>query len=332
MARMEDVAAAAGVSKTTVSYVFSPQKSALISPETREKVLSIAAKLGYKPSFFGKVLSEKRSFNIALILPSRTAQSMSRTLLQIFHGIVHNAETSDYNVSVFFGVGKRFFNRSGEGRFDGVIVIGLGSDTAALDKISALNLPMVVVNRQYPISKKCSCIHSDIAGWFKCEVDRMLENGCRNLLFLNKGLHTDSGKSAAEIFPEVEKQVTAAGGVIEQIFAEKNISLQVNELLQHKHYDGMIINSSDGAAVLDALKLHKLQPNLDIQLSGFVRDPALCMFGFVWEADSVSMGRQGWNMLMELLNGSKGKHTVLPIAQYSKAKTTGADFADGFDV
>ena len=201
-----------------------------------------------------------------------------------------------------------------------------------MDKISALNLPMVVVNRQYPISKKCSCIHSDIAGWFKSEAGRMLENGCRNLLFLNKGLHTDSGKSAAEIFPEVEKQVTAAGGVIEQIFAEKNVSLQVNELLQHKHYDGMIINSSEGAAVLDALKLHKLQPNLDIQLSGFVRDPALCMFGFGWEADSVSMGSQGWNMLMELLNGSKGKHTVLPIAQYSKAKTTGADFADGFDV
>ena len=332
MARMEDVAAAAGVSKTTVSYVFSPQKSALISPETRERVMAAADELGYKPSFFGKVLSEKRSFNVALILPSRSAQSMSRTLLQIFHGIVHNAEASDYNVSVFFGAGKRFFNRSGEGRFDGVIVIGLGSDTAALDKISALNLPMVVVNRQYPVSEKCSCIHGDIAGWFKSEADRMLEKGCRNLLFLNKGLHTDSGKAAAEMFPEVEKQVTAADGVIEQIFAEKNISLQVNELLQHKHYDGMIINSSEGAAVLDALKLHNLQPNLDIQLSGFVRDPALCMFGFVWEVDAVRMGSKGWDMLMNLLNGRKGEYAVLPIERFAKKKSAGAGFKDGFDV
>lgn len=332
MARIQDVAAAAGVSKTTVSYVFSPQKSQLISADTREKVLAAALRLGYRPSFFGKALSQKRSFNIALLLPSRSAQTMSATLLRIFHGIVHCAESSDYNVSVFFGAGKRFFNRSREGRFDGVIVIGLGADTAALDRVAALNLPLVVINRKYPADEKISCIHSDIAGWFSQEVDRMLQAGCRELLVLNKGLHADAGKRLDEVFDEVQARAKAQNGAIEYAVISKNLSLQVNELLQKKHYDGIILNSSEGSEVVNALTLHKLLPGRDIQLSGFVRNPSLRTAGLDWENDALNMGIQGWAMLMRLLNGGSGEYTLLPVTRKTERVFTKVEYADGFDI
>ena len=332
MARIQDVAAAAGVSKTTVSYVFSPQKSHLISPETRERVLAVAGKLGYQPSFLGKVLSHKRSFNVALILPSRSSQTMSRTLLRVFHGIVHNAETSEYNVSVFFGVGKRFFKYSSEGRFDGIIVIGLGSNTASLDKLAALALPMVVANRQYPVAEKISCIYNDIAGWFNQEVDRMLKNGCKNILLLNKGMHADAGKALADVFEQTAGRVKKYGSVIEQATIGEKFSIQVNELLKNKKYDSIIINSSDGADVVNVLKLHKLLPNRDIQLSGFARDPALRPLGLDWETDSAVMGSRAWEMLMNLLSGSKGEYEVLPIVRNAGRKSEITGYADGFDI
>ena len=332
MARIQDVAAAAGVSKATVSYVFSPQKSHLISPETRERVFAVAGKLGYQPSFLGKVLSYKRSFNAALILPSRSSQTMSRTLLQVFHGIMHNAETSEYNVSVFFGVGKRFFKYSSEGRFDGIIVIGLGSDTVALDKLAALGLPMVVANRQYPVSEKISCIYNDIAGWFNQEVDRMLQNGCKKILLLNKGLHADAGKVVADVFDEAAVRVKKHGSVIEQAAIGEKFSIQVNELLKNKHYDSIIINSSEGAEVVNVLKLHKLLPNRDIQLSGFVREPELRSLGLDWDVEATVMGTRAWDMLMELLADGNGKCEVLPVVRKTAHRIKKVGYSEGFDI
>lgn len=332
MAKIQDVAAAAGVSKTTVSYVFSPQKSMLISPETREKVLAEAMKLGYRPSFFGKVLSEKRSFNIALILPARSAQTMSRTLLWIFHGIVHKAENSEYNVSVFFGASKRFFNRSGEGRFDGIVVLGLGSDTTALDKIAALGLPMVVANRQYPAGAKCSCIHSDIGGWVIREAERMLQMNCRHILLLNKGLFSAAGKAVKDVFERIEQIAAKRNCRIDYEEIGKNLSMQVNGLLHENCYDGIIINGNQGAEVVNALNLHKLVPGRDVLLSGFAREQSLLMLGLDWYHDAFNMGVKSWDMLMNLLRGGKGEYAVLPIVHDAFTNNESFTYAEGFDI
>ena len=63
-----DVAKEAGVSRTTVSNVFSGK--AKYSDETREAVLAAAKKLGYKPNLAARSLITNQSRLIGLILPS----------------------------------------------------------------------------------------------------------------------------------------------------------------------------------------------------------------------------------------------------------------------
>jgi len=63
-----DVAKEAGVSRTTVSNVFSGR--AKYSEETREAVLAAAKKLGYKPNLAARSLITNQSRLIGLILPS----------------------------------------------------------------------------------------------------------------------------------------------------------------------------------------------------------------------------------------------------------------------
>lgn len=63
-----DVAKEAGVSRTTVSNVFSGR--AKYSDETREAVLAAAKKLGYKPNLAARSLITNQSRLIGLILPS----------------------------------------------------------------------------------------------------------------------------------------------------------------------------------------------------------------------------------------------------------------------
>jgi DNA-binding LacI/PurR family transcriptional regulator len=63
-----DVAKEAGVSRTTVSNVFSGKGK--FSPETRQAVLSAVKTLGYKPNLAARSLITNQSRLIGLILPS----------------------------------------------------------------------------------------------------------------------------------------------------------------------------------------------------------------------------------------------------------------------
>lgn len=59
-----------GVSRTTVSYAFSPNWQALrVSPQTREKVLSLANLLGYSPNKLAAGLRTGKSHTIGIMVP-----------------------------------------------------------------------------------------------------------------------------------------------------------------------------------------------------------------------------------------------------------------------
>jgi LacI family transcriptional regulator len=63
----EDVARAAGVSTMTVSRAMSGRPG--LGPETKERVLGAAARLGYRPSKVARALASRRSSSLGIILP-----------------------------------------------------------------------------------------------------------------------------------------------------------------------------------------------------------------------------------------------------------------------
>ncbi|WP_407318183.1 LacI family DNA-binding transcriptional regulator [Isoptericola halotolerans] len=64
-----DVARAAGVSRTTVSYVLNDTPGASVSEATREHVRATAARLGYAPSAAARTLRRGRSDLVVCVLP-----------------------------------------------------------------------------------------------------------------------------------------------------------------------------------------------------------------------------------------------------------------------
>jgi LacI family transcriptional regulator len=64
---IKDVAVAAGVSVTTVSHVLNDVSYARISPDTRNKVKSTAAKLGYEPNRLAQALRTQRTGMLGLV-------------------------------------------------------------------------------------------------------------------------------------------------------------------------------------------------------------------------------------------------------------------------
>jgi LacI family transcriptional regulator, galactose operon repressor len=65
--RIKDVADLAGVSTATVSLVLNNVPTARVSPETRERVLSAALRLGYAPNAIGRSLRTQRTRTIGFI-------------------------------------------------------------------------------------------------------------------------------------------------------------------------------------------------------------------------------------------------------------------------
>jgi len=73
-----DVAELAGVSRTTVSFVFNDDKQYYVRPETRQKVREAARKLSYYPNASARALASKQAKAIGLIM-TRDPITLQRT-------------------------------------------------------------------------------------------------------------------------------------------------------------------------------------------------------------------------------------------------------------
>ena len=66
--QLEDIARELGISKTTVSRAISGKGR--VSSDTREKVFECMRRMNYSPNMMAKSFSEKRTYNIGVVIPS----------------------------------------------------------------------------------------------------------------------------------------------------------------------------------------------------------------------------------------------------------------------
>ncbi len=138
---IDDVAAAAGVSKATVSRVLSGH-FAHIRPETRERVEAAIQALGYRPSAVARSLSSRRTFTVGMLV-SDVANPFYG---DVIHGVEDQAIGAGYNVllantnyDVARGLGliRSLVDR----RADGVLVMSSSVSDDWLDELVVSNTP-----------------------------------------------------------------------------------------------------------------------------------------------------------------------------------------------
>ncbi len=142
-----DVAARAGVSRTTVSFVLTGRAGAAISEETRRRVQDAARELGYQAHGAARALAGGRSHTIGLVLLQAPEQvSGDAHLVDTLWGIGSEVGKGDYRVLVepmgFTSVGYRDLLASH--RVDGLIVSGPRSDDTALVETIGEGFPIVI--------------------------------------------------------------------------------------------------------------------------------------------------------------------------------------------
>lgn len=130
MVKMSEVAAQAGVSQATVSFVLGGRADSLkISDRTRQRVLSVAQELGYQRNQLARAMITGKSRILGIL----TSPEAGENIVRILTGAVEAASNKDYLLKVIHlshsGVDDATITRCMEWRLAGAMVVGLSEES-----------------------------------------------------------------------------------------------------------------------------------------------------------------------------------------------------------
>jgi len=142
-----DVAELAGVSQSAVSRVF--QSGASASKDMRDRVLSAANKLGYRPNAIARGLITQRSNMVAVVISRQTNLYYPEVLVQLTqrfsaHGIRVLLFTLEHERDI-----DNVLEQVLQYQVDGVVTAAILSEEQ-LDVIENANIPVIFYNRTLP--------------------------------------------------------------------------------------------------------------------------------------------------------------------------------------
>jgi DNA-binding LacI/PurR family transcriptional regulator len=176
-----DVASAAGVSKTAVSFAFNnPER---LAQATLERVLGVAHDLGYTPHPAARALSRRRSGSIGILIPQRLSAVFANPFLsELLQGFGELCEDHDLTLLLVPPLDGSLESAIRNASVDGFISLGLAPDDHALEVIDGLGIPTVLIDSGdsgvHPV------VNVDDRGGAVAAANHLLELGHRRLAII----------------------------------------------------------------------------------------------------------------------------------------------------
>lgn len=185
MANIEDVAKLAGVSKGTVSNVFTQKRP--VRKEVVERVLRVASELHFKPNYWARTLSMKETRIIGLSMQAEQTKfsqfhlSLINGVLQVCfdHGyrLLVNTLAADYQVALRY---------STTNPVDGEIFLDPKQEDERLMRRTEADPPAVVVGRPADgMDTKLCYVDNDSKAVAEQATQYLIDLGHKDILFLN---------------------------------------------------------------------------------------------------------------------------------------------------
>lgn len=179
-ARLVDVAAASGVTKSVVSRVLNQDPSLHIRDATRTRILDQAAALSYEPHAGAKALAGARPDALALLIPdltnavyARIARGAYQRARELGYVVLLAEDTEDSRAQ------SDYTDLVSAGRVEGLLIASSREGHPLLAPGRLDNIPHVFVNRSVPNSRRNVSI--DLAGASAIAYDYLYQLGHRKL-------------------------------------------------------------------------------------------------------------------------------------------------------
>jgi LacI family transcriptional regulator len=197
-ATIDDVAEAAGVSRSTASRALSGHPS--VRPATREHVLLVAERLNYRADPVARALRAGNSGLIGLVLTNLlnpSIQEIAETIQTLGH-------ESELEVLIATTNGRadreqRVIGALTSHRVDGLIVMGSAESAPLLNSLYSGGLPLVELIRLPGEIRTPSVVYDDLAAG-RIATEHLLAAGHRRIAFLGGPADTRSGRERYQGF------------------------------------------------------------------------------------------------------------------------------------
>jgi LacI family transcriptional regulator len=319
-----DVAAMAGVSRTTVSFVLNHRADVKIPAGTRQRVVDAAAQLGYQPNASARQLAGGRSHVLALVLHQSPEQVASDAVLaETLRGLSSAARAGGFRVMVELlvpeGPAASYGSLLRAQHADGLIVSGPRSDDPALQELVRDGFP-VVLQGSFPDVSILSVDVDNVAG-ARGAVEHLLSLGHRRIACITNAplVYT----AAKERLSGYKAALAAAGIAYEAVLvAEANFDAPsghtaMAELLARTTFDAAFI-ASDVVALgaIGALRKAGRRVPDDVSIVGFDDIPLAAYFDpplTTVRLPAFELGQAAGRALLERLADRANPHrTLLP--------------------
>jgi len=181
VATINDVARAAGVSTSTVSYVLSGKRP--ISAPTRQRVERSIRKLGYRPHAVARALASSRTNVLALMAPLRVDVNVS-VIMQFVTGVVTGARMFEHDVLLLTQDDAAGLERVADGSMvDALIMMDIEADDPRVPVLAGLRQPAVLIGLPSN-AEGLSCVDLDFEAAGRTAVRHLAQLGHRQVALI----------------------------------------------------------------------------------------------------------------------------------------------------
>ncbi len=167
MLRMSDIAAKAGVSAATVSFVLNDRhEAARISEATRQRVLHAAKEMGYRVNHQARAMRTANTRTVGIVGGDLCAEQVGCMLA----GILEEVDSQDYTLKILPAQGdegqRQMIRRASELRLMGVIGLHLSSCVVEEFHIEAKSCayPLILLDTYDPKTQATQIVSDDESG------------------------------------------------------------------------------------------------------------------------------------------------------------------------
>lgn len=263
---MKDVAREAGVALGTVSRVFNGFP---VGEEYRQRVEAAAEKLGYQVNNYARALKTNKTFCVGLLMPSLRHPFFAVLTNELTASLMHRGYLTHVMITNYDpDAEQKCFMLVEQNKVDGIIALTYHPDIE-----SGTHIPLVSIDR--PFGNHIPCVSSDNFTGGKLAAEKLIDLGCKKLLFIRIGPEILS--EADRRGPGFEEVCRRTGTEFESLIVyDRDTEAPIYRFLdQHVRngcfeFDGIFCNT-DGLAlrVCAYLKNSGLRIPEDVQVIGF---------------------------------------------------------------
>ncbi len=273
---LQTIAEQAGVSTATVSRALNDRDG--VNPETRERILQIAQKMGYTPNMAARGLATSRTYTLGLITYKREPQRpISNFPDEMFQGVDFEARQRGYHIITTFVDNDMMQDISRvplihEGRVDGVILVGPAFTAPFIIQVHNRNIPLVLVDNLLKKTAIDSIVCDNVGGTYSITRHLIREHGLRNLVFLSGPSDWFSSRERRQGYEKALAEIDQEPHIIftEDTTMPMGYAAMHEALACVSDIEGVVaVNDATAFGAIRACKEHGCRVPEDIAFTGF---------------------------------------------------------------